>query len=288
MLRVARADAGEVLHRRRDACVGEPAARTPRTARATAAVDVPNVRCSAAMNDPAPGTSATGARSTLTPAARECQAGARASARMRRRAQPRRARAAGSAGPAHGSRRTLPPSWSVAIRSGGRPPRVRRTLQVDRESAQLRRSGDVRAEEDDAADLAAADAPSRIEAAVASRHRDDEPLADELAQVGSTRLASAAERTTRRADHERRDAVDGAIPAASAGRDDDGCDSSGAARPSRSPRRSGDMGSGRGAPGRESHGHLAARSRDGANRLCGRTAGRQPSARMGPTVETAP
>ena len=58
------------------------------------------------MNDPAPGTSATGARSTFTPASRSAFPDASASARTDAGAEPAELDVVGS-GPAHGRRRTV-------------------------------------------------------------------------------------------------------------------------------------------------------------------------------------
>jgi hypothetical protein len=112
-------ESGEVLR-----AVAIPPARQPRMESRTAALATvglfENAR-EAMAAPPTLGTSATGAKVTLIPASRNARAATVAS----NRTLPAAA-CSGSerTGPAHGTRRTRPPSWSTAI--SGRPPWRRR------------------------------------------------------------------------------------------------------------------------------------------------------------------
>ena len=89
-------------------------------------------------------------------------------------------------GGAQGIRFSAPPSWSTAIRSGGWPPVAAAARSFPVSATRAAPCRDVRAEQDDPADLSAPDPPEQVGARGGAIHPHDELLADQL-RVGGTR-----------------------------------------------------------------------------------------------------
>ena len=158
--------------------------------------DAPKVRSSAAMNEPGPGTSATGARSTLTPRRAERAAGEQ---RLDAGCAPR------STSPSSVAELDRPCPREAAHAPAllvGRDQERRPAARPGRRSAaravscaQLGRARDVGAEEDDSTDLAAADAAEergRRSRALASRPRAAGRRARASSALGAAATAGAA------------------------------------------------------------------------------------------------
>src|SRR5829696_3023940 len=103
------------------AVAATPAPRIPSTeARTRAAIPRgPPANAREAITEPGPGTSATGARFTFTPAADSCRAAARAAVRTWSASPWKRCPASG---PACSTVRISPPSWSTMTSARPRPP----------------------------------------------------------------------------------------------------------------------------------------------------------------------
>ena len=132
------------------------------------------------MNDAADaGTSTTGAKSMSIPSARSDRPVASPSAARHPRRPHRPICGADRNGGADRSRLTIPPSWSIAISGSGTPPARAARRSRSTSDADLPPRPDVRPEQHDAADLAAAHPPqetrgrrrSRPSARTAARRR---------------------------------------------------------------------------------------------------------------------